>query len=203
MNIVYMVIIGSMLFFLVGTTFTGFVMDVGYYIMCLGCSEGAVAVQTGLAQLITAGQSNIKEGVMTIVDLRDNIDLQAAIDSGFMTEAMAQAQIDTARFKIFGGIALTFGMWFIIFFAISRFYDVTAGWSPPLIMALLLTIGIVGIVSWAAIGFVSSWEPYVGPYDGFVTLFFNWDIWWYQLIESVAPVPPEAMNLTDPGNFSL
>lgn len=203
MNIVYIVLIGAALFFLVGTTFTGLLMDIGYLVMCAGCPEGRVAVSTGLAQLITAGQGNIKEGVNSLVDLRDNVNVTQAIESGLITERMVQSQIDTARWQIFGGIALTFALWFVIYIIVYKLGEWFVAFSPPFVMTLILTIVIAGLIQWAAIGFAFSIYPYIGPYDGFVTLSFNIDIWEYKLVESISPFPPEAHNLTPPGNYSL
>jgi uncharacterized integral membrane protein len=175
--------------------------DGAYFAMCGGCSEGAQAFGGSLSAILTAGQSDVVFGVNGLLELQavmDNQEKAVSLDNifqGNFTGIMINGLIWLYWIKIILGSVLTLIYIWILIKIIKLPFTIFAGWEPPIFVIIFLAIAVTGLLHW---GF-SGWTQF--PFQGWITLAQHPELWSAKAIESISPLPPEALhNLTYPNS---
>ena len=182
-----LVIVATML--IAGATIFSIVEDVGYAVACGFCPEGQAAAVESVATITTAGQNQVRDGTDGILYLREHKDE--------LDPVMFNLLLATAQRQIYGGTFLTLVYIFFFYFVISRIAEWTVGFAPPFLIAVGISILMVGLVTWAFNGFDGF------PFDGWIHLLTHWDIWATKFIDAASPVPSEIFNTTQNETIGL
>lgn len=147
-----------LVFWFLGTgIITGFFGDCAYMTMCIFCEDGRMAVMDDLRSVITAGQSNIKDGTEGLLKTESNNNL-SQLDKKTLT--------DNYKVMIMKGFVLNIAYYGFFFFFVSLFFETFSGFKPPIVSTLILSLIIMCLV----MAFFSAKFPFFGLYY----LFSNW-----------------------------
>ncbi len=163
------------LIFMLGSVAVGVFSDLAYLIGCGFCPEGQQQFKESLTAIVTAGQSDVKLGVEGMLKLKN--------DTTITDPTIKAGLVNTYKSKIITGSLLTLIYIFIFFVVISKLGDWVVGFPPPTLLAILISIFLVGIIHWSFSGFTQF------PYQGWTEMAMHPEIWSHEFIDYAAPVP--------------
>ena len=175
------IIITIALLFLFGSYLADFFGNLAFLITCGFCKEGVDKMISSIGSIVTLGQSQVKEGALGMIELKDNGCIPEYTTSCTLTSIQVNGLMGSYKNNLLKGTAVTLIYIIIFFLILNKGSQMVTGFPIPFLWALLSSLILVGVIQWVFSGFQEL------PYGGFILLLQNTWIWGTAALKILQP----------------